>query len=191
MADAPFDPSGAVKFDLSLGRVSLEHVTSRVLAPADGLRQLCASAGKDATREFGRSIGSGMGTRIAQRVTEEGTNKISPEGYIEHLRGEFALAGFGVVSIERWGNAMLFIVDHATLPPGLVAAVLDGALERSTGRTACCVELMSSETRTRFLVASASTAEQVSAWIGEGMSWGEVMVKLHIRGNATKPRGEA
>lgn len=191
MADAPFDPSGAVTFDLSVGRVSLAHASARVLAPADGLTQLCEAAGEDATRTFGRAIGSSMGDRIARHVTESGIESMTIESYLEHVRGEFALAGLGVVSVERWGSALLFVVEHASVPAHLVAAVLDGALEASTGRKTMCVKLVESEGRSRFLVAGQSTAQRVSAWLADGVSWGEVMVKLHVRGDATKPRGEA
>jgi hypothetical protein len=191
MADAPFDPSGAVTFDLSVGRVSLAHASARVLAPADGLTQLCEAAGEDATRTFGRAIGTSMGERVARRVTESGIASMTIEAYLEHVRGEFAIAGLGVVSIERWGSALLFVVEHANVPPHLVASVLDGVLEASTGRKTMCVELMESEERSRFLVTGQDTAKRVSAWLDEGVSWGEVMVKLHVGGDATKPRGEA
>jgi hypothetical protein len=188
MADAPFDPSGAVTFDLSSGRVSLAHASPRVLAPADGLARLCEAAGENATREFGSAIGTAMGARLAQHLG--GMREVSMERFVEHLRGEFALAGFGVVGMELWGDALLFVVEHAFMPPSLVASVLDGALAGATGRSVVCVKLAESEGQTRFLVTGQQGAARVAGWVAEGVAWGEVLVRLHARGDR-KSGGEA
>lgn len=191
MADAPFDLSGAVTFDLSSGRVSLAHASARVLTPVDGLVRLCEAAGEDATRDLGHAMGVSMGRRILQQVTQPGMEKLTVEAFLAHLRGEIALAGLGDLTIEHWGKALLFVVDHAEVPSTLMAALLDGALEVSTGRKTACVELMRAHQRSRFLVSAPGTAERVSSWLGDGLSWGEVMAKLHVRGAATEGRGEA
>lgn len=112
------------------------------------------------------------------------------ERFVEHLRGEFALAGLGVVGMELWGDALLFVVEHATLPPALVASVLDGALAGATGRSAVCVKLAESEGQTRFLVTGKQGAARVAAWVADGVAWGEVLVRLHARGDS-KAGGEA
>lgn len=192
MADTPFDPSGAVTFDLTSGRVSLEHASERVLAPVDGLAQLCEAAGLSATQAFGLAIGTAMGQRLAKRVAPNAKDirGVTMERFLEHLRGEFALAGLGVVRMELWGSALLFIVDHAGVPAHLVASVLDGAIEASTGRATACVKLEDSSGSSRYLATSQATGNRVSDWVARGVPWSEVMARLHVPPVA-ESRGEA
>lgn len=191
MADAPFDPSGAVTFDLSAGRVSLAHAAASVLAPAEGLARLCDAAGQDATRAFGKAVGREMGARITQRLPKPQLEALSLGSFAGQLRGEFAIAGFGSVGLERWGSALVFLVQNASVPTTLVAAVLEAALETATGRKVRCVTLPDDQGQTRLLVTNERAAERVEAWMADGMSWGEVMVKLHERAGTAKPGGEA
>ena len=182
MADAPFDPTGAVTFDLAVGNVNLAHASPRVLAPADGLARLCEAAGEDATRGFGVAVGSAMGGRIARSLGEDGSKdglrEVSMERFVDHLRGEFALAGLGSVGMELWGKALLFVVKSATMPSLFVASVLDGALTEATGRAAVCVRLAESEDETRFLAIGQNGARLVVEWIAQGVFWGEMLVRL-------------
>lgn len=192
MADTPFDPTGAVTFDLSSGRVSLEHASERVLAPVDGLAQLCKAAGQSATQEFGRAIGSAMGQRLAKRVAPnpEDIRSVTMELFVEHLRGEFALAGLGVIHMELWGSALLFVVNHDGVPAYLVASVLDAAIEASTGRATACVKVEESLGASRYLVTNRATSERVSGWVAAGVPWSEALVRLHLP-TGVKSGGEA
>ncbi len=191
MVDAPFDPSGAVVFDLPAGRVSLAHTPESVLAPAHGLAELCAAAGEDATRAFGRAMGTAMGQRVADRVPAEAMKELTLEGFTAQLRGEFALAGLGIVTLERWGDALLFLVEDAVVPSGLVAGVIEAALQSCTKREIHCVRLMTSTPRSRFLVTNAATVKRVRDWLGEEMPWAEIMVRLHVPSADDPARGEA
>lgn len=195
MAQAPFDLSGALTFDLSSGRVNLEHAPAMILAPAKDLAALCEAAGADATRAFGASIGASMGQRIAKRVAEvqadEPLAALAADAFVGQLRAEFAIAGLGVIGIERWGRALLFVVDHAVVPARLVTAVLDAVLETTTQRKTSCAMLMHAGSRARYLVAGKAAAEHVGSWLADGASWGEVLVKLHGVGEGTQTRGDA
>jgi hypothetical protein len=198
MPEARFDPSKAVTFDLASGLVHIEGAPSRVLVPAEALRTLCAAAGREASGAFGRSIGAPMGLRVAHRFAEEGASDVegvrraSVEAIVDHLGGEMAIAGFGSLSIERWGHALVLVVDNSPLGgPGdvVVEAVLEGALEAATGRPARALVIARDTTRARFLIAGSAAVAKARAWIEQGVSWGEALTRLHAQDAA--PRGDA
>src|SRR5262245_56646576 len=68
---ARFDLSKAIKFDLGRGIVRLDE-SGRVLVPTGALVALCASAGEEPVRAFGRALGASLGERVATRLAEEG-----------------------------------------------------------------------------------------------------------------------
>ncbi len=196
MSDAPFDPSGAVSFDLASGRVNVKDSSSRVLVPAESLCALCEAAGEDATRSLGRAIGESVGRRALQglvgaQTPNDRVNGVTLQRFVEFLAGEFAIAGLGTLGFERWGRAMLVMVDCSVPHAGLVGAVIEAALESSTGRSMRCVELANQGERKRYLVASASTAERVRGELAAGKAWAEVLVGLHAAESSDQARGEA
>lgn len=195
MADAPFDPTGAVTFDLAAGRVQVADAPLQVLVAADALAALAKAAGEDAVRDFGRVMGAGMGARMVKRLGAEqapdkGMTTVTVECFVEHLAAEFAIAGLGAVSLERWGQALVLIVDHATLPASVTAPVLEGTLETATGRTVRCIKIMEAPPRMRFLVVGQTAAERVAQLTSEGLSWGEILVRIHVEQSA-QARGDA
>src|SRR5262249_55758598 len=114
MSHVRFDPSKAVTFDLSHGLVHLEGAPSRLLVPAEALGALAAAAGAEATRAFGRTLGEALGRRAGGRLAEGGGLRgASADAVIEHLGGELALAGLGSLSLERWGRALVLVVDQS------------------------------------------------------------------------------
>jgi hypothetical protein len=196
MPEARFDPSKAVTFDLSSGLVHLEGAPCRLLVPAVALRELCAAAGPSATAAFGKAIGVPMGMRLASRLSGEGGGEgvraSSIETVVDHLGGEIALAGLGSLELERWGHALVLVIDHSPLEDegdALLEAVLAGALEAATGRPVRTLALGRDETRTRFLVAGVAAVEKARAWLASGVSWGEALARLHAR--STDARGDA
>src|SRR5689334_22347123 len=116
MPDLRFDPSQALTFDLAHGLVHLEGAPSRLLVPADGLLVLARAAGPAAVATFGRSLGDAMGRRVASRLAEaEGVRAATVEVVVEHLGGELALIGLGSLGLERWGRALVMVVDQSPL----------------------------------------------------------------------------
>jgi hypothetical protein len=196
MPFAPFDPTRAVTFDLSSGQVHLQDSLATVIVPAASLADLCSAAGDEATVRFGRAIGQAAGERIARRLGGPEASRAEVEastieGFVEHLAGEFALTGMGALSLERWGRALVFVVDRAAAPASLVSALFEAALQAATGRVTRCIRIMEEQSRARYLVTSAPAAGHVQAWLAEGASWGEALVKLHAAQHAPKPRGDA
>lgn len=187
MPHPPFDASRAVTFDLAKGLVHVEGAPHQVLVPSEALVKLFAAASQEARRDFARALGEPVGKRLASRLGD--ASQATLEAVVEHLGGELALLGFGSLGLERWGRALVFVVDGS--PFGregdeLVAGVLEAVLVEATGRRPRCVVLDRAEARVRILVVSETSAEKVRAWLEKGTSFGDVLARLH-----EGPRGEA
>ncbi|HEX7671245.1 MAG TPA: hypothetical protein VF395_16740 [Polyangiaceae bacterium] len=176
----PFNPTHAVRFDLGSGRVTVggqEGSEPRVLVPADALRHLCASAGADGLTDFGRSLGTDIGHRVAARVGAAS----SVSTVVEHLGGDLALAGLGSLGAEVWGQALVFTVTGSPLGnegDALLAAVLEGALQRALARDAAVVPIDRTDGKARLVVVSRATAGRVRQWLSDGVSWGDALSRL-------------
>ena len=185
----PFDPSKAVTFDLSHGLVHLEGAPSRLLVPAEAPRALADAAGPEAAAAFGRAMGEAMGRRAASRLgAGAGVDEAPVEAVVEHLGGELALAGLGSLGLERWGRALVLVVDQSPLGAagdGLLGAALAAALEAAAGREVRTLLLGRDAVRARFLVGGSAGVARVEAWLEDGVPWGEALVRLHA------PRGDA
>jgi hypothetical protein len=199
MSHVRFDPSKAVTFDLSHGLVHVDvevGAPSQLLVPAAAFGGLVAAAGVEAARAFGRALGDAMGLRVARRLaTEGGLREASTDAVIEHLGGELSIAGLGSLSLERWGRALVLVVDQSPLAgPGdaLLEQVLESALATASASRVRAVFLERDAVRARFLIAGSEGVEKVRAWLRDGLSWGEALVRLHGRGvTAAEPAGSA
>jgi len=183
-----FDPADAVEFFLDRGRVKLRRSSDRLLVPADALAALCDAAGADATAEFGEAIGEALGMSIASRAQKSGASgqqavrATSVADLVDMFGGELALLGLGTVSIERWGKAMVLVLDEnpqGAMGDSLFEAVAASALSVATGREVEIVRLERAGARARFLICSAVAAKSVRAWMTEGQGWGDIVVRLH------------
>jgi hypothetical protein len=185
MSTTRFHPEGAVTFDLAHGLVHVEGAREGVLVPAEALVHLAKAAGPAAWAAFGAAIGGAMGARVASRLGD--VRAASVELVVEHLAGELALAGLGALSLERWGQAMVLVVNHAPLGEAgdnLLEAALTGALEMATGAPAVATRLQRDGGRARFFVGSAAVAARLRALVDQGAMWGEALLRLHRRGDA-------
>jgi len=187
MPAPPFDPSKAVTFDVSHGQVHLAHAPNRVLVPADALLALALQAGSAPTVAFARQVGEPLGEGVARRLggSREATGETlaaTLDEVIDQLGGELALVGLGALSLERWGKALVLVVDHSPLRThgtGLLGDILTAALEAATGATLGCALLMQDETRVRFLVAREATLTRARTLLQGGVSWGEALARIH------------
>ncbi len=176
-----FDPSHVLKFDLARGQVEVDGASPRVLVPAEALVELCRAGGDDALRDFGRRLGTEAGRRTEEALGR-GVQNASLETLLEHLGGNLALMGFGSLGLERWGKALVFTVDSSPFGANgdeLLAAVIEGAVQRAVGRDAHVVRLARDDDRVRLVVLNAAAARRVQDWLAAGTSWGEVLSRLH------------
>ena len=150
-----------------------------MLVPADALVDLCRSAGDEAVSDFGRRLGTAAGRRVADRLGN--TSSATLEEVLEHLGGEVALLGLGSLGLERWGRALVLMVDGGPFGSQLdrlLGAVLEGALQRAFGRDVHAAKLVRDDRQVRFVITSAASAGKVNEWLGSGLSYGDVLTRL-------------
>ena len=179
--DPSFDPNGAVRFDLRSGAASDSRGARLVLVPTAAL----ATLGSDALTAIGQGIGRGAGDRVAARLGgDAGVRAASIENVLSHLAGELAIAGVFALSIERWGKALVAIVQNTSISEDVfIGAVLGGALTAATGREVGAAALgrsiaTASGTEQRYFLGQPNTADRVRVLVGRGMSHSEVLASL-------------
>ena len=179
MAAPPFDPNGAVRFDLRSGSASDSRGARLVLVPSAALESL-GEAAPDALAQIGTHIGRACGSRLASRLGGDGGVRAAQlEVVITHLAGELAIAGIGAVHIERWGRAMVAIVSNPSVTSDVfVGAVLAGALSAASGRDVSAAALGRAGGEARYFLGAAPTAERARGLVEEGKSYAEVVAIL-------------
>jgi hypothetical protein len=184
MAIPPFDASKAVTFDLARGQLRIGDSARGIVVPVHVLERFSEAAGDETAILVWRMIGDAMGERAARRLggVGKGARDASVESFIDHLAGELSIAGVGSLSGERWGRALLLVVDHCPLGSAgdqRIASLLSGAISTATSTDTRVVVLARDRDRARFLVTGAAGADKVRAWLGSGVGWGEALVLLH------------
>jgi hypothetical protein len=205
----PVDLTSSVQFDLGRGTVKMgaraqdatdvhggpvhhaELEERAVLLPEDVLADLVAAAGPEVGAVAGRQVGASMGKRLADRLGGPAAVRAgSLEDVVSALASEVSVSGFGTVHLERWGRALVLVIEHAPrIDGGFVSAMLQGAIEAAvTNITTTASEqqvrctLLSAEERVlRVLVANGRAVERVRTWLAEGVSWGDALARLHAR----------
>jgi hypothetical protein len=193
MSNPPFDASKAVTFDLPRGQIQKDGADPRLLVSASALIALCRAAGVDGASTFARATGQSIGAAIAARFERTGSDVGSAaiDAVVEHLSGELAVIGFGRLSVERWGQALVLVVDHGPASDAgdeLLRGLLGAAVAGAAGLDLECVRLAHEGERARFFIAGRRGAEKVRQWLGSGVSWGEALVRIHPTASG---RGEA
>ncbi len=194
MAVVRYSPDHDVTFDLAHGLVHLEGAEARVLVPAGALSELCLAAGEEAVAKFGQAMGRAMGLRVAGRLAgfagpPDGGDEAGASEHaagvgtmVDQLGAELSLAGLGSLGLERWGLALVVVVDHCPLAASgdrLLAALVGEAVGSATGRAVTAVFLARDGVRGRFLLTSSAVGERVAEWLRSGVSWGEALTRLH------------
>jgi hypothetical protein len=191
MSSVEFNPSEAVTFDLQYGHIHLDGAPTRVMVPAEALVALCNKAGDEEAAAMGHAIGEAMGRRARVRLAGGGDNRhdqvrrVEFEQVISQLAGEVALTGIGCLSAERWGKALVLVVDQSPLGEdgdALMAEILQAALHALVGREIRVMKLQREGVRARFLAVSGAVAEAVRERIRSGENWGAVLSALHAGG---------
>lgn len=191
-----------VEFDLPRGQVHFRGGSQRLLLPVDAIQHLCEAAGESAQRAFGRALGNGIGMSVTSRPMggdgsgQGAVRSASPAAFVDALGGELALMGLGSLSLERWGRALVIVLDGCPLR-GCEAALgelLQSALEAATGADVELVHLgapggESSGPLRRYAACGEAGAKQLREWLAGGVPWGEALVRLHTP--AAAPRGGA
>jgi hypothetical protein len=177
MAAPSFDPKHAVRFDLPHGAVRAGGGGERVLLiPTNALDDLVLSAPSEAVQALGRALGSAIGRRAASQVDPQ---RDSIEAFVTQLAGEAAVSGIGKLSVERWGRALVVVVEDSPLTGTLLAPLVAAAVESATDRHVATTLLSRDERIARILIGSDSGVSRVREWIASGLAWGEALARLH------------
>src|SRR5260370_41021410 len=127
MAAPTFDSARAVRFDLARGSVQAGSQDERLLlVPAAALSNLVAAAPPEAAETLARSLGTSIGTRASMRIGD--VAGASVDAFVTQLAGEAALAGIGVLSIQRWGRALVVLIERSPLTSALLRPLVATAL---------------------------------------------------------------
>jgi hypothetical protein len=183
MVAAPsFDPTHAVRFDLPRGSVRAGSDGDRVLlVPTAALDDIVLSAPAAAVEALGRALGSGIGRRAAARMRDPQNTAI--DDFVTQLAGEAAVSGVGVLSIERWGRALVIVIGDSPLAGTLLGPLVSSAVEAASGRRVWCTLLSRDEHAARVLVGSERAVGRVREWVASGLAWNEALAKLHGGGS--------
>jgi hypothetical protein len=177
MVASSFDPTHAVRFDLPTGSVRTRGEEDRqVFVSASALDELVRASPPEAVEAFGRALGSAIGRRAANRMGD--AQAASVEAFLAQLAGEAAVAGIGALRIERWGRALVVVVEGSPLVGGLLLPIVSSALEAASGRRNACALLSRDDTTARIFVGSEGAVARVRGWIAGGWRWSEALAKL-------------
>lgn len=178
MAAPSFDSTRAVRFDLPSGTVRAggENGERVLLVPTSALDDLVLSAPQEAIEALGRALGAAIGRRAAARLD---ANAAPLDAFVSQLAGEAAIAGVGALSIERWGRALVVVVEDSPLVGTLLGPLIAAAVEAASGRRVSHALLSRDERTARVLLASESGVARVREWISSGTPWGDALAKLH------------
>lgn len=177
MASTSFDPTRAVRFELPQGRVHAGTEGERVLlVPTSAIDDIALSAPPEAVEALGRAMGTAVGRRAAARLGD--LPAASLEAVVNQLAGEAAIAGVGALSLERWGKALVVVVEGSPLNGTLLAPMVAGAIEAASGRGVAATLLSRDEQVARLFVGSLRGVERVRDWIASGVSWGDALARL-------------
>jgi hypothetical protein len=174
-----FDPVDYYAFDLSRGAVHTRHGERVLILSADVIGPLVSNAARHGDLTAVRSLGKRIG-EDATRSLGADARRGSPEDVLSHVSGTLALLGWGVLSLERWGSALVLSMAGA---PSLdtdrlgLAALLGGVLTSLGGRDVACVPIAGGG---RFVIVHPSIAETVWGWAKEGVELGQIVSRLAL-----------
>lgn len=177
-----FDPGDFYAFDLSRGAVSTRHGERVLVLSSEVVSTLVASAAKHGDLTAVRALGKRIGEQAASSLGSD-VRAAAPENVATHAAGVLSLLGWGALSLERWGDALVLVLEGAPdLDPGKLglASLLGGMLTTLSGRDIACVPVGGG----RFVVVHPSVAEQVFSWTKDGADLAQIVSKLSAEGQS-------
>ena len=196
---APIDPEEpTLTLDLDRGLVAVDE-RARLVVPVAPLLALAEASGAEAARAFGAALGASVAERARVRLGD--VSGASVERALGVLASEVALIGLGGLSIERWGKALVLVLEPCALSDEhagesarvLLEACFESALSAVFGAEARAVALSvlaEGAGRARVLVTSERARDRARVLLARGAAWHDVLVSLHTPGDAA-PAEEA
>jgi len=202
METSTFDPTRAVVFDLARGQVALDGGGNLLLLPTEVVAAACSQLDATVVRQIGSALGkqagvrargrlaqaSGVGREGGQAASLEATalegltpEALTLESIVEQLGGELSLGGFGALTLERWGQALVARIEGYPLAAQgqeLLAGFIESALLVLAEREVTAHPLERTAQSLRFLLCSRAAAAKVKGWQLEGSGWADALVAL-------------
>ena len=168
-----FDPNNAIQFNLPEGSLRTREGTKVVLLSAEALGEFISAAGPQGGVRLLRTIGDTLGKEALASIPGAFDEATLAE-VIGHLAGWLRVGGWGRLSFERWGDALVIDFVSTTVNARAAERLLEGMIARASGRPVACAYVEGS----RFLLLSESTAKEVRTWARSGLRLGEIVSRL-------------
>jgi hypothetical protein len=178
-SNSSFDPTRSVEFDLESGQVRVGGSPPRLVIPADSVLRLASDAGDEKMRDFAQQLGNEIARRATLRLGD--ISQASMQSVAEHIGGEFALMGLGSVGLERWGQALVIVIEASPLGAAgdsLLAAIIEGVTKRAAGRDVNVVMLAREGAKVRYLITGDQGAQKTCDLLQSGKPWGAALAEL-------------
>ncbi|MEM9068250.1 MAG: hypothetical protein AAGE52_07075 [Myxococcota bacterium] len=125
--------------------------------------------------DFGalRRLGESLGEEAKRHLSD--VNGAAPEAVLAEAASALGVFGWGKLGFERWGDALVAILESAPqTTPDVMEAVLGGFFSKIGERDIACV----STGEGRFLLVSPSVAQVVAGWAAAGEGLTTILGKL-------------
>ena len=179
MNDARLDPSGFYEFNLSGGTVRTRGGDRVVMLSESVLSSLVAAAARDGDLTPLRRLGELLGEQ-ATRVLDRPASLLTPDAVLGVASGMTSLFGWGRLTYERWGDAMVVgVVDLPSVDDeNLGAAALLGALfSQLSQKQVACVPIG----QDKFIMVDSEVAETVWGWYKDGADLPTIVGQLAVQ----------
>jgi hypothetical protein len=166
MHDGRFDPGGFYEFNLTRGTARTRTGERVVVLSEDVLSALVAAAARDGDLTPLRRLGELLGEQVLSGL-DRPASVLSPEVVLGHVSAVTSLFGWGRLSLERWGPALVIVLrDEPRLDEDELgaAALLGGMFSQLSQRQISCVPTGES----RFIMVDFEVAETVWGWFKDG-----------------------
>jgi hypothetical protein len=166
MHDGRFDPSGFYEFNLTGGTVRARGGERVVMLSEGVLSALVEAAARDGDLTPLRRLGELLGEQVLSGL-DRPASVLSAEAVLGHTSAVTALFGWGRVTFERWGPALVVALkDKPELDEDELgaAALLGGMFSEISQRQVSCVPTGDS----KFIMVDFEVAETVWGWYKDG-----------------------
>ena len=176
MHDGRFDPGGFYEFNLGGGTVRTRTGERVIMLSEAVLSSLVAAAARDGDLTPLRRLGELLGEHVLGGL-DRPASVLTPEAILGHVSAVTALFGWGRLTFERWGPALVIALQGK---PELdeddlgAAALLGGMFSEISQRQVSCVPTGDS----KFVMVDFEVAETVWGWFKDGADLPTIMGML-------------
>ena len=192
MTEQSFDISEAIEFNLPHGQVGVQQSAPQMVLPATVLNRLCRMQNRATLQEVGAQLGREVSRRL--RVMTLSHEEHALDVVLEQLGWQLAASGLGVLGLERWGSALVMTLKHCPLDlaaDDLVGAMFEQVFDQVWECRTSVLAVSHRDTARRWLVVDPKVGLRVIGWFNIGLSWNEVMEKLHESEDPMNDRRDA